>query len=254
MTSRPLLPLAFLLASVLGEASSPQADAPDDPPTLAVSGRAEVAAKPDRAILSLGTVAQAQTAALAQEQVERTMQSAIAGIVQAGIAEERIQTSGLSLYPVYSERPRSLPQGESDTPRIVAYRATNSVRVEIHDLAAIGGVIDAGVGAGANQLEGLHFDLRDDTEKRADALQQATRNARLKAEALAEAADVELLSIQSLVEGPGIQPLGQGYGGAARMAVMEAGTPIQPGEVRIEAIVQITYRVGPKAGDGPKED
>src|SRR5690606_34919485 len=96
-----------------------------DESTLTVSGQGEVAAEPDRATVRLGAEAQAATAQAAQSQVNEVMQRALQRIRAAGIEERAIQTTGLRLSPVY-ERQRP---GDDDAPRIVAYRASNTVRV-----------------------------------------------------------------------------------------------------------------------------
>ena len=213
-------------------------------PLLRVGGEAEVAAQPDRAVVTLGVTAQAPEARATQDQVNQSMQRVIAAIVAAGVAPGRVQTVGLSLHPVYSQPPHR-PQGEQEEPRIVGFRASNAVRVQLEDPRALGKVIDAGLGAGANQLQGVSFELADDTTQRAQALARAVRNARSKAEALAGAAGVELLALQRIEEADA------GYSEPVhRMAqfAIESGTPIQPGEVRVRAQVLLTYRIAAPSG------
>lgn len=211
------------------------------PPTLTVGGDAEVSVEPDRASVTLGTTAQAATAAGAQEQVNQVMSQTLAALRELGIPEANVRTSGINLYPVYSEAYRPMQGGEPHTPRIVAYRASNSVRVEVDDPATIGSVIDAGVGAGANELSGITFDLRDDTAQRAEALRRAAANARKKAEALAAGAGVRLLAVHTVSEG-GFQTLPV-YQGDVRMAMEASGAPVSPGQVRVQASVTMTWRI-----------
>src|SRR5690606_33069280 len=114
-------------------------------PFLRVAGEAQAAAEPDRAVVTLGATAQAQEARAAQEQVNGAMQRVVAAIEEAGVPEGRIQTAGLALHPVYSQPPRG-PQSEDTEPRIVGFRASNTVRVQVEEPRAIAGVIDAGLG------------------------------------------------------------------------------------------------------------
>jgi uncharacterized protein YggE len=223
------------------------------PPTLTVTGEGESAARPDRAVVRLGAAAQGETASAAQEQVNQVMQAAIDAIRAAGIKDEMISTAGLSLYPVYSDQaPRPMPGGQQQRPsepRIVAYRAGNSVRVVVDDLAKVGDVIDDGVKAGANQIEELTFQLKDDTAARREALTGASKQARAKADAIAQAMGLRIDGVVEVTEG-GVQimrpRMEMARGGA--VAAMEAATPVQPGQVDVHATVTVTYRVSPADG------
>ncbi|MEX1024925.1 MAG: SIMPL domain-containing protein [Planctomycetota bacterium] len=218
-------------------------------PFLRVTGEAEVAAEPDRAVVALGVTAQAEQASAAQSEVSQAMQRVTAAIVEAGIPAESIQTAGLSLQPVYSQGD-ARRQGEAREPRIVGFRASNTVRVRVEDTARIGSVLDAGLTAGANEIQGISFELADDTAQRTEALSAAVHNARAKADALADAADVELLALQRIEEAGGQSP--QPMQRTMSFAALEADTPIAPGQVRVRARVELTYRIAP-AADPPPE-
>jgi uncharacterized protein len=213
---------------------------------LVVTGSAEIAAEPDRALVTLGATIQAVQAATAQQEVNRVMQGAITAIQELGVPPNRIQTVGLSLFPVYSNHVEQTPT--NDVPKVVGYRASNSVQVDLQDLKLLGAVIDAGIGAGANDMQGIAFGLRDDTQQRAQALAQAMRNAQHKAETLAGAANVVLGDVRRIEEGAGDAraPMYE-----ARMS-LKADTPVRPGEVRVEAFVTATYPIL-AGGSEPKQ-
>lgn len=233
------------LALAIGLASAAHGQERDHrgPPVLVVTGDGEVSARPDRAVVSLGVTAQAEQAQAAQEQVNATMQKILDAIHQQGVAREMIQTAGLSLHPVYSQPPYDPRTGQQrEEPRITGYRASNTVRVILDDLTKIGPVIDAGTTAGANQIQGVSFELKDDTQARSEALVQASERAREKATVLARAMGVSLDSIQEVAEG-GVNVIPpQPYAGV-RMAAMEASTPVEPGQMRVHASVTLTYRI-----------
>jgi hypothetical protein len=190
-------------------------------------------------MVSLGAVVEAKQALDAQKQIAQVMQRVIKDIKAQGIPDERIRTVGLSLNPVYSHPVPKAGQ-DPETPRIVAYRASNTVRVQVDDLERVGGVIDAGIAAGANQLAGLAFDLRDDLKYRKQALQLAAQEARTKAEAMASALQLHLGEILEIREeaGPVIHPAERRLAAPAA-----AGTPIQPGQVQINASVSVRFRL-----------
>src|SRR5262249_37068994 len=132
-------------------------------------------------------------------------------------------------------------------PRIVAYNATNSVSVRVSNLSLVGGVIDAGLKAGANQLEGVQFGLRNDTPSREEALKQAVQEARSKAQVMADALRVDLADVLEASEaGVSVVPFAEG-GASPRVAfAASAETPVSPGQIQVHANVTIRYRISPK--------
>ena len=93
------LALSAIMASAGLAQTGPGAGPP--PPSLAVTGTAEVSAAPDRAVVSLGAVVETKNALDAQKQIAQVMQRVIKDIKAQGIPEEKIRTAGLSLNPVY---------------------------------------------------------------------------------------------------------------------------------------------------------
>ncbi len=228
---------AWMLAAAAMAQSGPLA-APAVP-AIVVTGSAEVAAAPDRAMVSLGAVVESKQAQDAQKQIAQIMQRVVKDIKAQGVPNEKIRTAGLSLNPVYSHpAPRS--GQEPEAPRIIGYRAANTVRVQVDDLERVGAVIDAGIAAGANQLSSLTFDLRDDLTYREQALQLAAREARRKAEAIAAALSLQVGEVIEIREegAPASYPMER------RLAAPSAaGTPIQPGQVQVSAGVQVRFRL-----------
>jgi uncharacterized protein YggE len=235
--------LAFALAAQLAaQAPRPAGEAADIVPMLSVSGTGEARVAPDEATVRLGVVAQAPTARAAQEQVNRTANAVLEAIRKQGIEAEDIQTSGLSLSPMYSQ---GRPDAEERAPRITGYQANNTVTIRVEDLTKVGPIIDAGLGAGANNLEGVVFGLRNDEAARRAALADAVREARAKAEALAQALKVQLAGIVDVTEG-GISVYPPPYPKVGRVAMAEfsqADTPVSAGQVGVEASVTIRYRI-----------
>jgi uncharacterized protein len=211
-------------------------------PILSVGGRGQVSVRPDRATVVLGAVAQAEQASEAQRQVNAIMQRAFQQIRGIEIPEESITTVGLTLEPVYSH---PSPRGEIREPRIVGFRARNSIRIRVDDLSLIGRVLDLGIEAGANELQGVHFELRDDRRARQEALRSAVQEARLKAETISEAMGVRLEQVVEIAEAEvGFRPPEPHFEAAQMRMAMDAGTPVQPGQLEIEARIVVRYRIG----------
>jgi uncharacterized protein YggE len=128
----------------------------------------------------------------------------------------------------------------------VSYNATNTVSVRLDNLAIVGNVIDAGLKAGANQLEGVQFRLRNELPSRERALKEAVQEARGKAEAMADALRVNLAEVIEASEGGvSVVPRMQSFAQSSA-ATERSPTPVSPGEIEIRANVTIRYRITPK--------
>src|SRR5207253_9444331 len=120
--------------------------------------------------------------------------------------------------------------------------ARNSVSASITQLSKAGAVVDAAVGAGANQVSGPSLTRGDTNALYRLALRAAIANALLKARAIAVAGHVRLGPIKTVTESsasPPPQPLGAQAGAPASKQ-----TPIQPGTQLVEADVVVTFALG----------
>ncbi|HEX5419438.1 MAG TPA: SIMPL domain-containing protein [Gammaproteobacteria bacterium] len=208
-------------------------------PTISVSATAQVSAAPDQATVRLGAVAEAGEAADAQQRINAVMQKVLEAVKGLGVPERAIRTDSLSLSPVYSQAQRG--DNEPRTPQIIGYRAVDVVTVDLDDLAKIGAVVDAGIQAGANRLQGISFQIRNDSAARAQALAQAVREARADADAVASAMNVRITGVSSVVAGGYSTRPPQPY--VAEAFAAKVATPVQPGQVDVSANVSMTYYI-----------
>jgi uncharacterized protein YggE len=184
---------------------------------------------------------QASTARAAQNQVNTIAQKILAEVEKLGVKREEIQTSQLSLFPIYAQQ----KPGEEEPPRVVAYRAANTVSVRLSDLKLVGPVVDAGLAAGSNQVEGVSFGLRNDQAARLQALKEASHEAKRKAEAIAEALGVKLGALHEVVEsGNSVQPMFATAMFARGGGREDAAAPVSPGQVTVNASVTVRYVIG----------
>ena len=217
-------------------------------PSLTVAGEGESRVAPDEATVRLGVLAQAPAARVAQEQVNRVAGAILEAVRRLGVPAAQVQTAELNLSPVYAQ---GRPGGESE-PRIAGYQASNVVTVQLDKLDRVGPVIDAGLAAGANRLEGVGFGLRDDRQARAEALTAAVGAARAKAQALARALRLRLVQVLEVAEGGAAVTPPPVFGG--RMAAMAAdsltATPVASGQV---VGVTVRWQVEPCPAQGACE-
>lgn len=231
--NRPLatVPLAALLAAAL---AAPVALA-EEAPRLTVTGQGRIEVAPDMAVVMIGVRTQAETARAAMSANSQRMAAVLARLREAGIEPRDLQTGGLNLGPRYDYR-------DNRTPRLLGFEATNQVTVRVRALDTVGAVLDTAVQDGANSLGGLSFTLADPGPVRDAALAAAVREARRKAEIMAEAAGVALGRIVSITEAGGFdgpQPM-------PRMAMAEAApaVPVEAGEIGYSASVTIVWALG----------
>lgn len=227
------LPLLALLA---GPAL---ADPAPGTPTLAANGTGEIHVVPDIAIVTLGVTSRGGTASEALAANSTALAAAIGELKGAGIAEKDIGTSGLSVSPVYDNRP-DRPGADTTPPPIVGYEVSNSVTATIRDIAASGAILDKVVTAGANRISGISFDIADRQAATDAALKAAVADARRKGALLADAAGVRLGRMLTITanENGGFQPV------FARMEMKAAApVPVMPGEQTVSATASIVWKV-----------
>src|SRR5262249_39547466 len=140
---------------------------------ITVTGDGEVRAEPDQATISVGVSQTGTTSGEAMDAVNRAMASVIASVKALGVADRDIQTSGLSLQPVY----RSTQRSNDQPPEIVGYRASQNLTVTVRNLSQAGPVLDAAVAAGANTIGGIRFGISDVEPLKRQALANATVDA-----------------------------------------------------------------------------
>jgi uncharacterized protein YggE len=210
---------------------------------IRVSGQGEIEMTPDIGVVTLSIETQAEAAADAQAQAAERMQAVIKALRALNVPENKIRTTNISISPVYPPPPKD---ARMTTPlKPIGYRSSNSVRVEVSDPARIGPVIDRSLEAGANQVSHIAFDVADDQTPRMKALARAAANAQEKARSIADALDLKLGPVLSVVEGGVSMPPIPKYRG---MALAEAGapTPLMPGTMTVTASVTVEYSLAPK--------
>jgi uncharacterized protein YggE len=214
----------FGAAALAGVAQPHFARSADTPAakTITVSGTGSVETVPDRATVSFTVTSNADTAKAAMA-ANATAAQKVADALRPGA---KLQTSGIGLSPRYDDSGQKL----------LGYTASTTLTADA-EVAKIGGLIDAGVAAGADGISGPSFTRTDTDALYRDALKDALTDAKAKAQALAAGSGLTLGEIKTISEGAqssGPQPL---YAAAGK----DAAVPIEPGTQTIEAVVTVTY-------------
>jgi hypothetical protein len=184
--------------------------------------------------VSAGVTTNGLTAAQALAANSTRMKAVFTALEKLGVPQKNIQTTSFFVSPQYTN-------GDNNNPRrLTGYQVSNEVSVRLEDVAKLGSTLDALVTAGANQMNGISFSIREPAPLLEKARIQAVADARARAETYAKAAGVSLGSILAISES-GNEPPRPMY----RMAAMAAppSTPVAAGEQSVTADVSVVWEI-----------
>ena len=205
-----------------------------DQRTINVVGTGQVRGTPDVLDLTLGVNTQAKSAGEALSH-NSDLSNKLNGVLRdAGVDEKDIQTSNLSIAPVYDDN------GEN----VIAYGVNNTVDVKIRDLEKAGKIVDTAAGVAGDEIivNSLAFSFDDNSELVAQARTEAVKRAKAQAEQLAKAAGVKLGDILTISEGTTPEPPVVAAT-SPEAAAADAGTPIEPGSQSLSVQVNMTFKI-----------
>jgi uncharacterized protein YggE len=199
--------------------------------TISTSGTGTADAEADLAIVRVAVTARADTAEAAREAVASDAARMRAALRDAGVDDDAVTTAYYRIAPQYEVN------GDRDGRTLVGYEAVHAYRL---DAAAdrAGTVVDAALGNGASEVQGVTFVLSDEkrAELRSNALEGAMSAARADAGTIAASAGLSIVGVQSASTGGGV-----GVAYADREAADGLGTTFDPGSVTVTATVDVTY-------------
>ena len=215
------------------QSGSGDGDAGGKTVTVSTSGRAE--AQPDEAIVRVSVEATADDPTVARQQVAENASSMRQALVDLGLDEAAIRTTG---FNIYEDRVR--PPEPEDRPE-TTYRARHSFVIEVDRTDQVGQVIDTAIDSGATSVHGVEFTLSEETrrELRKEAIDEAMGDARMQAEAIAAAGDLSITGVRSAQTGAidGRRPVLE-YAAADGG---NGGTSIESGAVSVTVTISVTY-------------
>lgn len=202
--------------------------------TLTVEGTGSANLVPDTAEVTLGDSETAKTAASALNR-SNTMTARIIQAVEAlHVPARDIQTAGINISPTYG-------QSQSPNPPVTGYDVSNTLTIQVAP-SQVGPVIDAGVNAGANQVNGVNFSVKDIKQAYGTAYAAALADAKDQAEAIVRPLGEHLAGIRSISAqnngGPVI--FQNAVFSAARSA---PAVPVMTGQNTYSTTLTVVYRV-----------
>lgn len=222
-------PIPFSVSSITTEKSD----------FFTVTGQGKVTVTPDIAIVSVGVASQGTSVKLAQKDLNTKMDAITKAVKQLGIDAKDIKTSNYSINPRYDY--------QSSTQRIIGYDANSSLTIKVRDMDKTNDVVDKATLNGANQVDGISFDVDDRAKSENEARVLAVADAKKKAELAAKTVGFTLGTIVNYSEGV------NNGGPIPRMmyakTAMEAGSDqtvpstIEPGSNEIIIQVSLSYQL-----------
>lgn len=215
--------------------------------TISVQGEGEVFAIADVATFNFSVIEVGDNAKDAQDKGAVIGNEAITYLRDNGVEEKDIKTTGYNVYPKYEYNEIACfsfpcPPRERE---LIGYEVNQSVAVKVRDTEKAGELLSGVGGIGVENISGLTFTIDDETALKREARQMAVKDAREKAEDLADDLDVKLVRVVNFNEF-----------GSPRFAMFESKsfdigmggdssvTPEIPlGENEITSQVSITYEI-----------
>ncbi|MGP3969256.1 SIMPL domain-containing protein [Streptomyces sp. 6N223] len=201
---------------------------------VSVFGAASLDAAPDMARLRLAVKETRKRPADAFEVTRGAVTRVRAVLRGHGIPDAAVSTSRLNL--------RSTWHFGGNERKFAGYECTASFMIEVRDLDVLEAALVDAVEAGANQVEGVEFDVSTKKELRARARTAAVAAAREKAELYAGAAGVRLGTVVHIkdVEPEQGETVYRGYEAAAAPG---GDSNLTPGQLTVTAAVVLGFAI-----------
>ncbi|MEJ0050429.1 MAG: SIMPL domain-containing protein [Methylovirgula sp.] len=210
----------------------------DSVPTITVVGHARTEVVPDFVTLSLAVVSEKPTASAAAAANAQAAQAVVQELEDQGIDPKDVQTSEVSLMPVYDNVSDAV--GHTSSQKLRGYQARNGVKIRVSDISKAGALAGRLIDRGANEFQGLSFGATHEPEIRDKLNDEAMRDAVRKAKAFLPAAGVGLGQVLQIApdDRGGLQP---GVFAKAMAPSVDYSPTIEPGTLIYEAQVRVTW-------------
>ncbi len=178
----------------------------DDPrPSISVSGTAKILVTPDQAVIQASVTSRFATLEGAVADNQKLVEQVQRYLRDAGIEPKHVQTSQISIQPVWPEKDRQVaafapPEELFKENQPIGYEASRSFQITIVDLQKFEPTYAGLLKNGVNSVGSVAFTSSELRTHRDAARLQAVRAAREKAAAMAEELGAKLLTVKLIQE------------------------------------------------------
>jgi len=218
-----------------------------DKTTVQVTGSSVIDVTPDQTSVYFTVETDGNTSKEAKDANNVITNRVLTALMAEGFERDEIKTSNFNVWEDYRRYYDSEPAIKEPDP-FDGYRASHTIVVEITDekKGKIGEVIDAGINAGAN-LNYINFELSEETENEYKilAIKEATKDAKEKADALADGLGKKVGDLVSVTSSDfGYYPwLAYEKSGADSVVGAEVATNIVPTDQEVRSSVTVIYEI-----------
>ncbi len=201
--------------------------------TISVVGHSEQKAEPDLAVINAGVLTTAADAKTAQQKNDEIVKNLYEALAKQGIKGDDVHTTWYTIHPSYGT---ASPQG-SQSP--TGFEAVDNIEVHVRALDTVGSIIDLLVKTGANQINGVNYQVSNPLAVQKQAYNAALADARDQAESIAKALGVQITGVQS------VETTASGSPGPImyEKSMDSAAAPVSPGKQTISTDVKVVYTV-----------
>lgn len=210
---------------------------------ITVSGIGKVSATPDIAVLSIGVISDSLTVSQATKDNTEKMNKIVDAIKnQFKVESKDVQTFGYNVSPKYD--------WTGGQQRIIGYTVSQNVAVKVRDFTKTGDIISKSTELGANSVSGPQFSIDNPEKFQQDARAIAIKQAKDKAQIMADQVGIKLGRIVNYYEGgqenspipmyAKADGIAFGMGGGASASI---APPIESGSQDVQINVNISYEI-----------
>ncbi|MHC3439944.1 SIMPL domain-containing protein [Natrialbaceae archaeon A-gly3] len=240
---------AAALAGCLGSAEDGEGAGDGSARTITVRESGEVSTEPDLAVVRTGVEATGDDAETVRDELATRSDALHDALIEYGIDEDDITTDRFDVRQRLDRRRMEEdgvdPAADEEIQEYIYYEGTHSFTVEIHDVDAVGEVIDTAVDARADDVGRVRFTLSEEKREqlRDQALEDALEGARSEAEFVASEVDAVVVEARRIdTSGGDVSPVTERVDEVAE----DADTPttvLHPDDVTVTGTVSIEYEI-----------
>ncbi len=228
--------MALLTAASLSRADN------TPPPLVTTTGNSEVKVVPDLADLRFDIELRNTNLKTALAQEAEKMSQLVAALKAAGIGERDLQTSQVTINPVYQQENGTY----AETAKIAFFSVSQTVGCTLRDIQKITAITTRAIDAGANRVSGVTLRTSKLRQYRDQARVMAVKAAKEKALALAGELGSKVGKPHSITEQSSEIPtllLGNSFAQNVAAAPGDSGSnsAFEPGTISISATVTVAF-------------
>ncbi|MBU2496693.1 MAG: SIMPL domain-containing protein [Nanoarchaeota archaeon] len=206
--------------------------------TITTDGSAEMNIMPEKVVIYISTQTIDKSAETAKNTNSEIVENVINALMQEGFTKEEIETEQYNIYPNYDWK--------TGRQIITGYTVSQNMKISLTDFDKTGKIVDAVVDNGA-LISYINFEIskQKENELKAELLKDATANARLKADSIAQGLGKRVsgvVSVSTSDYGYYSYPIYRAEASGTD-ELQKAVTDIQPKQLELNAMVSVTFRI-----------